>query len=41
MKKQVYLDNAATTRVDEKVVKAMLPFFNNNYGNASRSEGVV
>jgi cysteine desulfurase len=31
----VYLDNNATTRVDEKVVAAMLPFFTEFFGNAS------
>jgi len=32
---KVYLDNAATTRVDERVLAAMKPFFFARYGNAS------
>ena len=32
---QVYLDNAATTALDQRVLKKMLPFFSKNYGNAS------
>jgi len=35
MKQRIYLDNSATTRVDERVVEAMLPCFRENYGNAS------
>ena len=30
-----YFDHSATTAVDEKVVKEMLPYFSIYYGNAS------
>lgn len=31
----IYLDNNATTRADEKVAEAMIPYFCENYGNPS------
>ena len=35
MKERIYLDNSATTRVDEVVLEAMMPCFRENFGNAS------
>ncbi len=33
--KSIYFDNAATTRLDENVLKEMMPYLTENYGNAS------
>jgi cysteine desulfurase len=33
--RRIYLDNSATTRVDDQVVQALLPYLTENYGNAS------
>ncbi|WP_292533435.1 cysteine desulfurase NifS [Methylocystis sp.] len=37
--RRVYLDNNATTRTDPEVVAKMLPFFGQEFGNASSSHG--
>ncbi len=35
MNKIIYLDNGATTKIDDAVLKAMIPYLEDEYGNAS------
>ncbi len=46
--KKIYFDNAATTEIDKDVLKSMMPYFSNYFGNPSsihsfgqRAEGAV
>ena len=39
MEKMIYLDNAATTKAAPEVVKAMLPYFTEHFGNPSSIYG--
>lgn len=39
MRPKVYLDNAATTRIDDRVLNSMLAYYTDMYGNASSMHG--
>ena len=40
MNHSIYLDNNATTKVDEEVLKAMLPYLSSEYGNPSSTYNI-
>jgi cysteine desulfurase len=40
LNRPIYMDNHATTRVDPRVVEAMLPFLNEKFGNAGSTSHV-
>ena len=35
MEKTIYFDHGATTKVDNRVLKKMIPYFSTNYANPS------
>ena len=37
--KEIYIDNAATTRLDERVLEKMIPYYTEVYGNANSQHG--
>jgi len=38
--KEIYLDNHSNTKVDERVLEAMLPYLKENYGNAQSMHSI-
>ena len=40
MKKLIYMDNAATTKVNPEVLECMLPFLKEEFGNPSTIYGI-
>ena len=37
---RIYLDHAATTPLDEQVLKKMMPYFTDRFGNADSPHGI-